>query len=96
MAAFEEALMPVGLLDRFQVTGTVAAWWDGIDYDMRSLANQGFEGLVDSWMASVRTAVDDEAPAGGRRNGADPMEHPLVEIPRLRTLPLRSSALRSE
>jgi type I restriction enzyme M protein len=79
MAAFEEALMPVEMLDRFQVTGTVAAWWDEIDYDMRSLANQGFEGLVDSWVASVRASVSDEAAAGGRRNGADPMEHPLVE-----------------
>jgi type I restriction enzyme M protein len=75
MAAFEEALMPVGMLDRFQVTGTVAAWWDEIDYDMRSLANQGFEGLVDSWVSSVRAAVEDRE----SRDSEDPMEHPLVE-----------------
>jgi len=75
MAAFEAALMPIGMLDRFQVTGTVAAWWDQIDYDMRTLANQGFEGLVDSWVASVRAAVEDQ----GSRNGQDPLEHPLVE-----------------
>jgi type I restriction enzyme M protein len=42
---------------------------------MRSLANQGFEGLVDSWVASVRASVKDKE----SRNGADPMEHPLVE-----------------
>jgi type I restriction enzyme M protein len=75
MATFQEALMPVGMLDRFQVTGAVAAWWDEIDYDMRSLANQGFEGLVDSWIDSVRAAVEDEE----SRDGDDPVEHPLVE-----------------
>ncbi|MEA3377631.1 MAG: class I SAM-dependent DNA methyltransferase [Chloroflexota bacterium] len=98
MAAFEEALMPVGMLDRFQVTGTVAAWWDEIDYDMRSLANQGFEGLVDSWAASVRAAVEDEK----SRNDQDPMEHPLVEhllpgyLEKLDTLAAREAELKAQ
>ena len=104
MAAFEEALMPQGdhkgtpLLDRFQVTGTVAAWWDEIDYDMRSLANQGFEGLVDSWVASVRASVEDEE----SRNGSDPMEHPLVEhlltgyLDRLDALAARDAELKAQ
>jgi type I restriction enzyme M protein len=74
MAAFGEALLPVGMLDRFQVTGTVAAWWDEIDYDMRSLANQGFRGLIDSWLASVRASVEAE----DGRDGGDPLAHPLV------------------
>jgi type I restriction enzyme M protein len=76
MAAFETALLPVGMLDRYQVTGTVAAWWDDIDYDMRTLANQGFEGLVDSWTASVRATAEAD---GNGRNGGDPLAHPLVE-----------------
>ena len=75
MTSFETAIMPVGMLDRFQVTGAIAAWWDLIEFDMRTLANQGFEGLVDSWVASVRAAVEDDE----SRNGDDPMEHPLVE-----------------
>jgi type I restriction enzyme M protein len=81
MAAFETALLggaPKGtpLLDRYQVTGTVAAWWDDIDYDMRTLANQGFEGLIESWMASVRAAAEAD---GNGRDGGDPLAHPLVE-----------------
>ena len=78
---FEAALLPQGnhegtpLLNRFQVTGAVAAWWNGIDYDLRTLANQGFQGLIDSWAASVRAAVED----GESRNGLEPLDHPLVE-----------------
>jgi type I restriction enzyme M protein len=98
MAAFEEAVRPVGMLDRFQVTGAVAAWWDEIDYDMRSLANQGFEGLVDSWVTSVRTAVEDEE----SRDGKDPLEHPLVEhllpgyLERLDALAARDAELKAQ
>ncbi len=78
---FEAALLPQGdhegtpPLDRFQVTGAVAAWWNGIDYDLRTLANQGFQGLIDSWVASVRAAVEDQE----NRNGQEPLDHPLVE-----------------
>jgi type I restriction enzyme M protein len=98
MAAFEEALMPVGMLDRFQVTGTVAAWWDEIDYDMRSLANQGFAGLIDSWMASVRASAEAE----DGRDGGDPLAHALVEhllpgyLDRLDALAARDADLKAQ
>jgi type I restriction enzyme M protein len=72
--SFVEALTPVGVLDRFQVAGVVAAWWGAIQYDVRTLAAQGFYGLVDSWIASMRAAVEDEE----ARNSEDPLEHPLV------------------
>jgi type I restriction enzyme M protein len=75
MESFEAAMLPLEMLDRFQVTGAIAAWWDLVEFDMRTLANQGFEGLIDSWVASLRAAVEDEE----SRNGNDPMEHPLVE-----------------
>ena len=75
MESFEAAMLPLAMLDRFQVTGAIAAWWDLIEFDMRTLANQGFVGLIDSWVASVRAAVEDDE----SRNGDDPMEHPLVE-----------------
>ena len=74
MSSFVEALVPVGMLDRFRVAGVVASWWNVIQYDLRSLAAGGFYGLVDSWIASIRATVED----GGARNRDEPLEHPLV------------------
>ena len=85
-------------MDRFQVTGAVAAWWDAIDYDLRTLANQGFPGLIDSWVASIRAAVEDEE----TRNGQEPLEHPLVEqllpgyLDRLDALAARDAELKAQ
>ncbi|MBM4466415.1 MAG: SAM-dependent DNA methyltransferase [Chloroflexi bacterium] len=75
LASFEAALLPVGMLDRFQVAGVVASWWNAIQYDLKTLAAQGFYGLVDSWIASLRAAMEGE----GKRNSDDPLEHPLVQ-----------------
>jgi type I restriction enzyme M protein len=75
LASFEAALLPVGMLDRFQVAGVVASWWNEIQYDLKTLAAQGFYGLVDSWIASIRASMEGE----DARNGGDPLEHPLVQ-----------------
>jgi type I restriction enzyme M protein len=72
--SFQKALLPVGMLDRFQVAGVVASWWNEIQYDLKTLAAQGFYGLVDSWIASLRAGVEDEE----TRSSDDPLEHPLV------------------
>ena len=71
--SFEEALRPVGLLDRFKVAGVIAEWWDDQQADFKTLEAQGFNGVVDSWVTSIRDAAerdDDEAP--------DPFEHKVV------------------
>ena len=71
--SFEEALRPVGLLDRFKVAGVIAEWWDDQQNDFKTLAAQGFDGVVDSWVTSIRDAAerdDKEAP--------DPFEHEVV------------------
>jgi type I restriction enzyme M protein len=75
LVSFAEALRPIGLLDRFQVDGVIASWWNASQYDLRTLASQGFEGLVDSWAATVRAALEDEE---ARANGFDPLAHKLV------------------
>jgi len=72
--SFQQALLPVGMLDRFQVAGVVASWWNEIQYDLRTLAALGFYGLVDSWIGSLRAAVEGEE----ERNGEEPLDHPLV------------------
>jgi type I restriction enzyme M protein len=73
--SFVEALQPVGMLDRFQVAGVAASWWGAIQYDLKTLAAQGFYGLVDSWIASLRAALEDRE----TRGSDDPLEHPLVQ-----------------
>jgi len=81
LTTFENALLPVGLLDRFQVDGVVAGWWGDVAYDLKIIAAQGtFDALIESWAESLRAAIEDED-GGPGRNGDDPLAHPLV--PRL-------------
>lgn len=65
--SFIGALEPVGSLDRFETTGVVVRWWETVQYDLRTLAENGFRGVLDGWI----TTIED-------RMGADPAEHPLV------------------
>lgn len=69
---FEEALRPVGLLDRFQVAGVVATWWGEVANDLKTLAARGFPGLVEAWEVSILTAMEDE------KSKDDPLDHKLV------------------
>ena len=75
--SFVAALRPVGLLDRYQVAGVIASWWNEVQYEFKTLAARGFAGLVDSWVASIRTMLEDEE---ARKNGGrfDPLEHRLT------------------
>ncbi len=77
LLSFAQALAPVGLLDRFKVDGVIASWWNEVQYDLRTLAAQGFEGLVDGWVGTIRAALEENGEAG---NGArfDPLGHKLV------------------
>ncbi|GAF78685.1 unnamed protein product, partial [marine sediment metagenome] len=59
LQSFERALVPVGLLDRFKVAGVVASWWYAAQYDLKTLSVQGFDGLVDGWVATIRDAIGD-------------------------------------
>jgi len=60
LSSFEDALTPVGLLDRFKVSGVVVSWWQENQLDMRVLRARGFAGVIDSWIASFRAEVEDE------------------------------------
>jgi len=73
--SFGEALGPVGLLDRFKVDGVVASWWNEVQYDLRSLATLGFDGLMDGWVSTIRDALESE---DGQVVGFDPLGHKLV------------------
>lgn len=54
MASFRERLLPMGILDQYQLTGVFAAWWSDWQDDLRSLDHRGFLGVIDRW-----TAADD-------------------------------------
>lgn len=73
LASFEEMIVPVGLLDRFQVAGAVATWWGNEVNVLRTLMARGFAGVIDSWVASIMTGLDE------RTNGAAGIDHPLVK-----------------
>uniref|UniRef100_A0A7C4CE65 site-specific DNA-methyltransferase (adenine-specific) n=1 Tax=candidate division WOR-3 bacterium TaxID=2052148 RepID=A0A7C4CE65_UNCW3 len=76
MQSFAKALSPVGMLDRFKVAGVIASWWADVEYDLKTLAALGFDGLLDSWVETIRSGVEDEDEQKARR--FDPTEHKLV------------------
>lgn len=73
LSSFQDAVRPVGLLDRFQVAGVIASWWGDSQNDLRTIAARGFIGLIESWEASILNALDDK---GGKETGLD---HKLVK-----------------
>jgi type I restriction enzyme M protein len=73
LSSFDKAVGPVGLLDRFRVSGVVATWWGEIQNDLLTVSARGFAGLVEAWETSILTALEN-----GERNGSA-MEHKLVK-----------------
>jgi len=74
LTSFVSALTPVGLLDRFQVAGTIASWWGGIQFDLRALAARGFCAVVDGWVTTIITALDDKT------DKDNPLDHRVVRV----------------
>jgi type I restriction enzyme M protein len=72
--SFVNALTPVGPLDRFQIAGVIASWWGDIQFDLRALAAGGFGAVIDGWVTTVTTALDDKADKG------DPFGHRLIRV----------------
>ena len=42
LASLQEQVTPVGVLDGFQVAGVFVNWWDGIRYDLKTIAQNGW------------------------------------------------------
>ena len=72
--SFVAALMTVGLLDRFQVAGVIASWWGDIQFDLRALAAGGFGAVIDGWVTTITTALDDKTVKG------TPLDHRFVRV----------------
>lgn len=71
--SFEEMLVPVGLLDRFKVSGAIAGWWGDVQYDLKTLMARGYMGVVDGWITTILATLED-----GKKSGSPP-DHPLVK-----------------
>jgi type I restriction enzyme M protein len=72
LESFVTELLPVGLLDRFQLAGVIVRWWNTNQYDLRTLVAHGFTGVVDGWVTTITTAVEDS------NAKTDPLDHKLV------------------
>lgn len=70
---FEKAVGKVGLLDRFEVVGAIASWWGEHLYDLKTLMARGFEGVIEGWVTTIVTALEDE------KSKVEPTEHKLVQ-----------------
>jgi type I restriction enzyme M protein len=71
LESFIEELQPVGLLDRFQLAGVIVRWWNTNQYDLRTLIAHGFTGVIDGWVTTITTAVEDSDTNTG------PLDHKL-------------------
>jgi type I restriction enzyme M protein len=72
LESFTADLLPVGLLDRFQLAGVIVRWWNANQYDLRTLVAQGFTGVIDGWLTTITTEMEDSDIKG------DPLNHKLV------------------
>ncbi|MEU6749397.1 type I restriction-modification system subunit M [Spirillospora sp. NPDC046719] len=48
----------LGLLDRYELAGVIAAWWGENKHDIQTLAANGFEGVVEGWLTTIRSAFE--------------------------------------
>lgn len=74
--SFDEALAPVGMLDRYKRVGVLVTWWDESKEEFKTVSVRGFEELVDGWIDFIRDMVEDED--SRKKDKFDPFEHKLV------------------
>ncbi|MFJ2441051.1 N-6 DNA methylase [Streptomyces sp. NPDC087658] len=59
LTTFVAALEPVGVLDKHQLAGAVAAWWFDTRNDLDVLMAKNFKGLIDGWVRSIASAFEE-------------------------------------
>lgn len=74
LESFKAKIEPIGLLNQFKVSGIVASWWDEVQFDLKTVVAQGFDGLVDGWAATIVAALTDEEQ---KDKHFDPLSHPI-------------------
>lgn len=85
LSSFNQNITPLRMLNTYKVDGVIVSWWNENQYDLKSLVAQGFGGLIDSWVASIRTAMEPDEDEGEddeetlRGSKYDPLTHKLVK-----------------
>ncbi len=79
LESFGRAILPIGLLDRFKTSGVVATWWNDAQFDLKVVAARGFDGLLDSWVETIRSELEpDDENKKAKTKRFDVFEHKLV------------------
>ena len=78
LSTFDDALLPVGLLDSYKLNGVVVSWWADEQFELKTLVAQNFAGLIDSWVEAIRAVVSPEEGEEPDKDADDPFEHRLV------------------
>ena len=60
LGSFVVALEPLGMLDQYQLAGVIASWWGDIQYDIKTLAFHGFNGVVQGWLTTIEAAFAED------------------------------------
>ena len=76
LRSFDDSLLPVGLLDRFQLAGALVTWWEDQTDEFKTIAARGFDELVDGWVDTIRDVIEDTESKKEDRDAA--REHKLV------------------
>ncbi len=76
LRSFEEALVPVGLLDRFKIAGVIASWWNQAYDELKTIVAQGVTGLIDGWVQTIKDFIEGED--DGQDDDFKPLEHKIV------------------
>jgi|GEM_PF-3125124 len=66
LESFVAELSPLGLLDRFELAGVIAAWWGEAQYDIRTLSYNEFSGVVRGWLSTIESAFSEDGPEESR------------------------------
>ncbi len=76
--SLKKQIVPVGVLDEFQVAGVFVNWWDGIKYDLKTILTNGWSPtlipdryLVAAFFQKEAQEIED-LEASCRRNGIRP------------------------
>ncbi len=82
LSSFEDAVRPVGLLDRFEVAGVIASWWGASQADLQTITARGCLGLISAWESSILSALEDRESSDKNVKKLalkeDPFDHKLV------------------
>lgn len=76
LVTFEETLAPVGLLDRFKIAGVIASWWNHAYDELKTIVAQGFTGLIDGWVQTIKDFIEGEEDS--QDDDFKPLEHKIV------------------